>query len=113
MNKRADQGFSFIELLVVVVILGVLATVVVVAVGGMETEAENSACRSDATVLFTATEAFFAQRHVQTITPADGTTDGYEKTLVTEQFLHRPSQYFDLDAAGRLVTSSGSPCTVQ
>ncbi len=62
MSKRDDKGFTFIEMLVVIVMLGVLSTVVAVAVRGMSTNAEESACASDANILVMSTEAYFAQK---------------------------------------------------
>ena len=45
--ERDDAAFTLIELLIVVVILGVLATVVVFAVGGIVDRGEVSALASD------------------------------------------------------------------
>ena len=77
-KQQQDGGFTLIEVLIVIVILGVLATVVVFAVGGATTDAEDSGCRSDAKVLVTAVEAYFAQHGSGPIPDADGTPDGYE-----------------------------------
>ena len=42
-TQHDDQGFSLIELLLVVVILGILAVVVAFSVGGITTEASEIA----------------------------------------------------------------------
>ncbi len=42
------KGFTLIELLVVIVILGILAAVVVFAVGGITDKGQDSACKSEA-----------------------------------------------------------------
>lgn len=106
-----DQGLSLIELLLVIVILGVLATVVVLSVGGMTSEADGTACLTDQRTLQKASEAYFAQTHAETI-PATGTDEPYEQTLVADRFLRAPSHLYDLDADGQLVVVSGSPCTL-
>ena len=107
-----DQGFSLIELLLVIVILGVLATVVALSVGGMTSDAEETACLTDQRLLEKASEAYFAQTPAETI-PATGdpntVPDAYEQTLVDAEFLRGPSQYFDLDEHGQLV-DLGFPC---
>jgi general secretion pathway protein G len=111
-RQRDDQGFSLIELLLVIVILGILATVVVFSVGGLTSEASDTGCEADAHVLFVATEAFFAQRGTDTIPAADGTPDAHEKTLVAEGFMRSVSEMYDVDASGQLAPASASPCVV-
>jgi general secretion pathway protein G len=54
-------GFTLIELLVVIVVLGVLAGIVVFAVGNFRSDARNSACRTDVRTLQTANAAYLAK----------------------------------------------------
>ena len=60
-KRQSDGGFTLIELLVVIVILGILAGVVVFAVGGITDRGEESACEATAKSVETASEAFKAQ----------------------------------------------------
>lgn len=55
-----DRGFTLVELLIVIVILGVLATVTVFAVRGITSKGEDSACKADKNTLETAIESFRA-----------------------------------------------------
>jgi general secretion pathway protein G len=55
-----QKGFTLVELLVVIVILGILAAVVVFAVGGSTTEAHTSACNAEKASVESAVEAFHA-----------------------------------------------------
>ena len=112
MTTQYDEGFSLIELLVVIVVLGVLAAVVVATVGGFKSEAEDAGCESDAQILGTSVEAYFAQSQTGALPDADGSPDGYEKGLAAAGFLRTSSTYYDLDAAGGLVPVADSPCTV-
>ncbi len=58
--KKQDKGFTLVELLIVIVILGILATVTVFAVRGITDQGQDSACEADLKTLQTATEGFFA-----------------------------------------------------
>jgi len=60
--ERDQGGFTLIELLIVIVILGVLAAVVVFAVGGINSRGTESACKSDVATVAVASEAYYAQR---------------------------------------------------
>lgn len=60
MGRR--KGFSLIELIVVLVIIGILATVVGVRVGDTLTDARQTRIEADLAMLLTATEQF-AQRY--------------------------------------------------
>jgi prepilin-type N-terminal cleavage/methylation domain-containing protein len=44
--RRNDSGFTLTELLIVIVILGVLAGIVLLAVGGFTDRGEKSACKA-------------------------------------------------------------------
>jgi general secretion pathway protein G len=110
-KQRGDQGFTLIELLLVIVVIGILATIVVASVKGVTDDTQQTSCDSDAHVLHTAGEAYFAQRTSTTIAPIGSGPDRFEQGLVNEGFLREPSKYFDLDADGGLQPASGSPCT--
>jgi prepilin-type N-terminal cleavage/methylation domain-containing protein len=60
-SKRKDKGFTLVELLIVIVILGILATVTVFAVRGITDQGQKSSCDTDKVTLQTAVETFFAQ----------------------------------------------------
>jgi general secretion pathway protein G len=55
-----------VELLVVIVILGVLAGIVVFAVGGISNKSTRAACNSDVAAVQTAEEAYYAQNNAYT-----------------------------------------------
>lgn len=59
--RKNESGFTLIELLIVIVILGVLAGIVVFAVGGINDTSKASACKSDAKNVEIASESFYAQ----------------------------------------------------
>jgi prepilin-type N-terminal cleavage/methylation domain-containing protein len=59
--REEESGFTLIELLIVIVILGVLAGIVVFAIGGITDRGNASACKSDAKNVEVASEAYFAK----------------------------------------------------
>lgn len=60
MEKNQDKGFTLVELLIVIVILGILATVTVFAVRGITDKGKTNSCDVEARTILTAGEAFYA-----------------------------------------------------
>jgi prepilin-type N-terminal cleavage/methylation domain-containing protein len=81
-ETKQDKGFTLVELLIVIVILGILATVTVFAVTGITNKGKTSACQSDAKTIQTAEEAYSANTGAYTAVQAD---------LVNAGLLHAPS----------------------
>jgi prepilin-type N-terminal cleavage/methylation domain-containing protein len=60
MKARGQGGFTLIELLVVIAILGILAGVIVFAVGGVTGTAQDKACEIEGKSVETAIQAYQA-----------------------------------------------------
>jgi general secretion pathway protein G len=56
-----ESGFTLVELLIVIAILGVLAGVVVFSVAGITDDGKTAACKTEARTVRTAQEAYFAK----------------------------------------------------
>lgn len=86
-RKMAGQGgFTLIELLVVIAILGILAAVVVFAVGGITDNGQEAACKIEARSVTTAIGAYRAQNGVYPDAWADLTGGQFleeQSTLIT------------------------------
>ena len=61
MENKKDKGFTLVELLIVIVILGILATITVFAVRGITDQGQKSSCEADRKTMETAVEAWYAQ----------------------------------------------------
>ena len=59
--EEKDEGFTLVELLIVIVILGILATIVVFAVRGITDQGQKSACKATAKTYEVAIEAYYAE----------------------------------------------------
>jgi prepilin-type N-terminal cleavage/methylation domain-containing protein len=71
-SKNQDKGFTLVELLIVIVILGILATVTVFAVGGLTDQAETTSCEVELKSIRTAAAGHQANnRGAEPAAPAD------------------------------------------
>jgi prepilin-type N-terminal cleavage/methylation domain-containing protein len=59
--REEESGFTLIELLIVIVILGVLAGIVVFAIGGITDRGNDAACKADSKTIEVAQEAYYAK----------------------------------------------------
>jgi prepilin-type N-terminal cleavage/methylation domain-containing protein len=59
--RQNQDGFTLVELLIVIVILGVLAGIVVFAVNGITDRGESAACKADVKTVQVASEAYYAK----------------------------------------------------
>src|SRR5262249_27195549 len=57
--KKRNQGFTIVELLIVIVVIGILALLVITTYSGIQAKARNSKRSSDIATIQTQLEAFF------------------------------------------------------
>ncbi len=94
----------------VVLIVGLLASVIVAAVGGMHADAAEASCAADVRTLAVAAEAYQVEHGTDPI-PATGIDDDrYERTLVDAGLLRAVSATHDIDAAGVIDPEGTSRC---
>ena len=95
----AQKGFTLVELLVVISILGILAAVVVFSVGGISDRGQDSACKSDGAALRTAVETYRAQN--------GGSATPTMDDLVKVSLLSQASTLYTIDYKGSSLVLSG------
>ncbi len=59
--KRKEQGFTIVELLIVIVVIGILAALVITTFTGIQQKARNTERQTDVKALHGQIEAYYAQ----------------------------------------------------
>ena len=108
-QQPEPDGFTLVEMLIVIVVLGVLAVIVVFSVRGITDRGQETSCNQDARILATSVEAYFAQEATGGSIPATGSgPERYEQTLVDAGMLRDQSEYWNVAAEGYLINVT--PC---
>ena len=58
--RKNESGFTLIELLIVIIVLGILAAIVLFALGTFESDSDKAACEADVKQVRTAATAYAA-----------------------------------------------------
>ena len=92
MENKQDKGFTLVELRIVIVILGILATVTVFAVRGITQRAQTNACDVERRALETAVEAAYVDSGTQTFPAslAALVSGGFVKSAPTVAWVYVP-----------------------
>jgi prepilin-type N-terminal cleavage/methylation domain-containing protein len=100
-----EKGFTLVELLIVIVILGILAGIVVFAVGNLTSNAKTNACSTEKSTISTALEAYKAQNGAYPAAMSNLTSG-------TGALLKSTPTLYTIDGAGNIsVTTAGTAAT--
>lgn len=106
MQSRNQQGFTLIELLVVIAIIGLLASVIIVAVANARADARDSKRLADMTQMGTALELYHNTNHGYPAATVAGVPDGISPTFLSQ--LPVAPQPPDGDCSGQANPGNGS-----
>lgn len=73
-RRRPESGFTLPELLIVLVVMGLLATLAVVALGGNNAQGDIAVCQADGSTLQTAMNDFLLNHHGSVVTSKQNET---------------------------------------
>lgn len=79
-SLRQDGGFTLVELLIVIVVLGVLGGIVVFGVANFKADATSAACKADVKTAQTASDAYIAKIGSPAASVSALVTAGYMKS---------------------------------
>ena len=102
-TQKDERGFTLVELLIVIVILCILATVTVFAVRGIADKGQQSACAADGKTLEVAVETYYAN--------GGAAGSATEALLVSGGLIRAASSTFDIGSDGITVSATaGGKC---
>jgi general secretion pathway protein G len=113
------KGFTLIELLVVIIILGILAGVVIFAIGKIQDRAQKSACDTDLDTIKTGIAAWttqYASGDASDIFTTKYPTSMSDLTNPDGGPLERASKLYDISGTGTayptISVKAGADCTL-
>ncbi len=109
-NRARKTGFTLIEILIVVIILGILAAVVVFGVSTFREDSVDSACATDSKSVETAAEAYKAKTGAYPADPdAAGPKDNISVLVEGNYLKERPGGEYTLTLSSTDGRVSGCP----
>jgi prepilin-type N-terminal cleavage/methylation domain-containing protein len=107
-NNQKEDGFTIVELLVVIVVIGILAAITVVSYTGITTKANSSTAQSAANQVVTKVNDYYVEP-----TPTDFPQTFGAMTADATKSYYISSGISNLSGASEMSSKPGSPSTIQ
>lgn len=100
--KRKQSGFTIVELLIVIVVIGILAAIVITTFTGVQKKGRDADRKSDINAIYSQVEVYFAQnsKYPTLANLNDDTWRDANVKGLTDDAIHAPNSTTDLAATG-------------
>lgn len=100
--KRKQSGFTIVELLIVIVVIGILAAIVITTFTGVQKKGRDADRKSDVNAIYSQVEVYFAQnsKYPTLANLNDGTWRDANVKGLSDDTIHAPNSTTALQASG-------------
>jgi prepilin-type N-terminal cleavage/methylation domain-containing protein len=108
-RRAGDHGFTLIEILIAIVLVGILSAVAVLGIGGLLGKAKASACAAERDSLTTAVTAYLTLNNVDTIPSNVGSGVTPMDTIRLAGLINENSKMYAIGSDGSLTPIKDNP----